>query len=278
MSDKEALKSYPAGHHESVLRSHLSRTAQNSAQHLLPYLKTGMKILDIGCGPGTITSSLGVLVGPSGSVIGLDPSDDVVAQASESNQEHSNVFFEVGDATNLRFEDSSFDVVHAHQVLQHVSDPVAILREMRRVVKKSGGIVSLREGDVTGSTLSPDPDGKYARFIDVYTRTASATGADPRTAQKLHVCLRKAGFNKEEVDIKAAALMYGANKPEEAQWWGDSWADRCLKSGFYESATAGGHASEADMQELAEMWKAWGKSEDAWWAMLQTEVICTVQA
>lgn len=268
------MKSYPAGHHESVLRSHLSRTAQNSAQHLIPHLKPGMTILDVGCGPGTITTSLGALVGPSGSVIGLDPSAEVVEQARKANSECDNVTFQVGDASRLRFGDSTFDAVHCHQVLQHVSDPVSLLREMRRVVKKEGGIVSLREGDLPGSVMYPDTDNTYARFIDIYTKTAKASGADPSTGRKLHVHLRKAGFKTKEVDVQAKAMMYGANKPAEAKWWGDSWADRCLKSGFYDSATQGGHATHEQMQEVAMNWKRWGESEDAWWAMYQTEVIC----
>lgn len=272
------MKSYPAGHHESVLRSHLSRTAQNSAQHLLPYLRPGMKILDIGCGPGTITASLGDLVGLSGNVIGLDPSADVIEQASKNSwSEHSNVIFEVGDAERLRFEDSSFDVVHAHQVLQHVSDPTAILREMRRVAKKtSGGIVSLREGDLPASLLHPDSKNSYAQFTNIYTKTARATGADPQLGRKLHVYLRQAGFQREEVKINIAALSYGANNPEEAAWWGNSWAERCLQSGFHDSAIEGGHANEDMMQELSRMWREWGQNEDALWAIYQSEAICII--
>lgn len=271
------MKSYPAGHHESVLRSHLSRTAQNSAQHLIPHLKPGMKILDIGCGPGTISTSLADLVGPSGSVIGLDPSAEVIEQASKnSHSTYGNVTFQVGDAANLHFEDSTFDVVHAHQVLQHVSDPVAILREMRRVAKNPGGIISLREGDLPGSLLYPDLNNLYSTFTDVYTRTASASGADPQLGRKLHVYLRQAGFKKEEVNIKTAAMSYGANNPQEAKWWGDSWADRCLKSGFHEGAIKGGHTSEETLQKLSKMWREWGESEDAMWAIFQSEAICTI--
>lgn len=233
-----------------------------------------MKILDIGCGPGSITNSFSAYVGPTGSLIGLDPSAEVVEQASKSNSKHNNVTFEVGDAAKLRYEDATFDVVHAHQVLQHVDNPVAILREMRRVVKKTGGIISLREGNVPGSAFYPDPDNMYPSFVDTYTRTASASGADPQIGRKLHTRLREAGFKNEEVDIKVGAMMYGANKPEEAQWWGDSWADRCLKSGFHDAAMNGEHATEEVMQRLSKMWRTWGRSEDAWWAIFQTEVIC----
>lgn len=210
-------------------------------------------------------------------MIGIDPSAEVIEQASQSNRnKRDNITFEVGDAANLRFEDSTFDVVHAHQVLQHVSDPVAILREMRRVTKKAGGIISLREGDLPGSLLYPDPDNIYPTFTDVYTKTARATGADPQLGRKLHVYLRKAGLKRQEISINTTAMSYGANKPEEAKWWGDSWADRCVKSGFHDGAIQGGHATEETLQKLSRMWKDWGQSEDALWAIFQTEVICTI--
>ena len=236
-----------------------------------------MRILDIGCGPGTISSSLGDLVGPSGCVIGLDASAAVVKQASKSStSKRANVTFQVGDAAHLTFEDSSFDVVHAHQVLQHVSDPTAILREMRRVVKKQGGIISLREGDLPGSLLYPDPENRYAIFTDIYNRTARASGADPQLGRKLHVHLRKAGYSDEEVNLKIAALSYGGNKREESKWWGDSWADRCLESGFHDSAIEGGHATEETLQKLSNMWREWGDNDDALWVIFQSEAICVL--
>jgi ubiquinone/menaquinone biosynthesis C-methylase UbiE len=278
VAHKPALSSCFAGHHESVLRSHLSRTAQNSAQHLLPHIKSGMKILDIGCGPGTISRSLGTLVGPEGSVTGIDASEDVISQASKDIREHTNVSFEVGDAAKLRFEDSSFDIVHAHQVLQHVHDPVAILKEMRRLVKKDGGIISLREGDVTGTSIYPDPKSLYPQWVQVYVQTARASGADPQTGRKLHVLLREAGFRKIEVQVKAGSTTYGVNNPNEAKWWGDSWADRCLKSGFYDNALKSRIANEKELQNFSDMWREWGQSEDAWWAMLQGEAICIVKS
>ena len=71
---------YTHGHHESVLRSHTWRTAENSAAYLLPHLRPGLSLLDIGCGPGTITVDLARLVAP-GQVVGLDASAEVVAQA-----------------------------------------------------------------------------------------------------------------------------------------------------------------------------------------------------
>ena len=73
---------YTHGHHESVLRSHTWRTAENSAAYLLPHLRAGQTLLDVGCGPGTITADLALLVAP-GEVVGMDAAADVVARATE---------------------------------------------------------------------------------------------------------------------------------------------------------------------------------------------------
>src|SRR5262245_33426749 len=67
MSDHD--HEYIHGHHQSVLRSHRSRTAANSDAYLLPHLQAGMTVLDVGCGPGTITCDLADVVAP-GQVLG----------------------------------------------------------------------------------------------------------------------------------------------------------------------------------------------------------------
>ena len=141
---------YLHGHHDSVLRSHRWRTAENSAGYLLPRLAPDARVLDVGCGPGTITADLAALV-PGGDVTGIDAAADVLAQARQEAERRGqrNVRFGTGDVYHLDFADGTFDVVHAHQVLQHLTDPVAALREMRRVCRP-GGIVAARDGDYGG--------------------------------------------------------------------------------------------------------------------------------
>jgi len=118
---------YTHGHHDSVLRSHRWRTVENSAAYLLPHLAPGQDLLDVGCGPGTITVDLAGRVTP-GKVTGVDASTEVVAEAETRRAGADTVTFVTGDVYALAFDDGSFDVVHAHQVLQHLTDPVAALR------------------------------------------------------------------------------------------------------------------------------------------------------
>ena len=112
MANKTEAATYTHGHHASVLRTHGWRTALNSASFLLPHVKPDMKILDIGCGPGTITVDLATYV-PQGHVTGLENASEVLSQGRALAQERGilNIDFVVGDGNGLQYEDNSFDVV-----------------------------------------------------------------------------------------------------------------------------------------------------------------------
>ncbi len=185
---------YTHGHHESVLRSHTWRTAANSAAYLLDSLLPHMQILDIGCGPGTITADLAALV-PDGQVTGLEHAPAVLEQARATADARGvdNVRFAVGDVHALDYPDNSFCVTHAHQVLQHVGDPVQALREMRRVTKP-GGIVAVRDADYSAMTWYPEVEG-MADWQQLYLRVARANGGEPDAGRRLHAWARQAGFD-----------------------------------------------------------------------------------
>src|ERR1700735_534306 len=125
---------YIHGHYDVVLAAHRSRTAANSAGHLLPLLEPGMSLLDVGCGEGWITRDLARLVAP-GRVIGIDASGDVIQRARAGGDVSDNLSFETADLFNLGYADGSFDVVHIHQVLHHLSDPGGALRALARVTR-----------------------------------------------------------------------------------------------------------------------------------------------
>lgn len=170
---------YTHGHHASVVNSHARRTAQDSAAFLLPHLKPNHTILDIGCGPGTITADLAELV-PEGDVTGVDAVEAVLERARAHVAGRSgitNCTFEVADANALPYSDASFDVVFCHQVLQHVQDPVGILKEMKRVAKP-GGIVAAREADYKSFAWFPEPQG-LDEWLDAYRKTARLCGGQP---------------------------------------------------------------------------------------------------
>lgn len=185
MAASREQATYMHGHHPSVINSHARRTAQDSAAFLLPHLKPDHTILDIGCGPGTITTDLAQLV-PQGRVTGVDAIEDVLEHArshAAARGVTGNLVFEAVDANALPYADGTFDVVFCHQVLQHVKDPVGILKEMRRVAKP-GGVVAAREADYKSFSWYPEPAG-LDRWLALYRQVARACGGEPDAGRYL---------------------------------------------------------------------------------------------
>jgi ubiquinone/menaquinone biosynthesis C-methylase UbiE len=266
MSEKNV---YTHGHHESVLRSHTWRTAENSAAYLLSHVVAGMDLLDVGCGPGTITVDLAKRVAP-GQVVGVDASESVLEGAARAAEEAScaNVTFQVGDITTLDFEDDSFDIVHAHQVLQHLADPVAALEEMRRVCR-SGGIVAARDADFAAMTWFPE-DPVLTQALELYRRTARANGAEPDAGRRLLSWAARAGFD----DVIPSASTWCYATPDDRTWWGSLWADRLTQSALATQLVDYGFATPADLESFAAAWREWAEAPDGWYAVLHGEVIC----
>ncbi|MCZ7415832.1 methyltransferase domain-containing protein [Streptomyces sp. WMMC897] len=267
MTEETAV--YTHGHHESVLRSHRWRTAENSAGYLLPRLRPGTAVLDVGCGPGTITAGLAARVAP-GPVTGLDAAADVLATAREAVAERgvTNVAFVTGDVGALDFPDDSFDVVHAHQVLQHVGDPVGALREMRRVCRP-GGVVAARDADYAAMTWYP-ASRELSAWQALYGRVARANGGEPDAGRRLLSWARAAGFT----DVTASADVWCFATAEERAWWSSLWADRTESSAYARHAVEGGHATPEQLAGIVDAWRAWGARPDGWFTVLHGEVLC----
>jgi SAM-dependent methyltransferase len=261
---------YTHGHHESVLRSHTWRTAANSAAYLIPHLRPGLRVLDVGCGPGTITADLAELVGPTGHVTGVDAAAPILDQARTTAAERglTHTDFTTADVHALAFPDGSFDVVHAHQVLQHVGDPVTALREMRRVCRP-GGIVAARDSDYQAMTWYPEHPTLDA-WLDLYRRVARANGGEPDAGRRLRSWALRAGFT--DITSSAAAWCYAT--PDERSWWSGLWADRTTASSYAARATEGGHATPSDLDAIATAWREWGTHDDAWFMVPHGEILC----
>jgi SAM-dependent methyltransferase len=266
-------ETYLHGHHDSVLRSHRWRTAENSAGYLLPRLAATARVLDVGCGPGTITVDLAASV-PQGEVIGVDTAGDVLdfARQEASRQGRPNVAFEAGDAYHLPFGDGSFDVVHAHQVLQHLSDPVAALAEMRRV-GRPGGLVAARDSDYGGMLWYPE-DPELAEWRALYQRVARAVGGEPDAGRRMLSWAQAAGF----AAVAASASVWCYAAAAERAWWGGLWAERLTESPFGDRAVQHGLATRKDLERLAAAWLRWAACDDGWFLIPHGEVLCEVPA
>jgi ubiquinone/menaquinone biosynthesis C-methylase UbiE len=173
------------------------RTAEIHAGFFLPYLKPGFRLLDAGCGPGTITLGLARRVAP-GQVVGIDIEDSQFANAREQAQRES-LPLELRKASiyELPFDNESFDAVFSHAVLQHLSDPIAALAELRRVLKPCGTI-GIRAGDMGGILVDAESDGPAKGFA-AYLSNRENDGGDPYLGRKLARLLRKSGFKVEQM-------------------------------------------------------------------------------
>ncbi|MFZ0215066.1 MAG: methyltransferase domain-containing protein [Candidatus Dormiibacterota bacterium] len=262
---------YGQGHAESVVRSQHWRTVENSAGYLAPELRAGLDVLDVGCGPGTITIDLARRVAP-GRVLGIDASAAVVAQARRQATEAGveNVRFEHGDVYALAVPAATFDVVHAHQVLLHLSDPVAALREMLRVTRR-GGIVAARDGDYGGAMWWPR-DPRLMRWLEVYRAVARGNGAEPDNGRRLLALAHAAGAS----DVTPSASIWCHATPDERAWWGGMWADRILDSRIAEQAIGGGLATRGELEAISAGWREWTENPDGWFAIPHGEILCRV--
>ena len=259
---------YTHGHHESVLRSHRWRTAENSAAFLLPHLETDFNLLDVGCGPGNITADLAQLV-PGGSVTGIDRSAEVVARAQVEFASHAggNLRFEQGDVYRLRFPDDQFDVVFAHQVLQHLTRPIEAIREMRRVTKP-GGVVAVRDADFGAFVWAPD-DPTLDSWMDIYHQLTRRNGAEADAGRKLKGWVHSAGFR----DLKVSSSNWTFSTDSERSWWGGLWADRVTESDFARQSIEYGLCGPADLASFAAAFRRWVNEPDGVFIVVNIECL-----
>jgi SAM-dependent methyltransferase len=255
---------YTHGHAESVLRSHRSRTAASSAAYLLPHLDADQRLLDVGAGPGTITADLARIVAE---VVALEISEEA---AAITRQGAPAVDVRVGDIHALPFEDGEFDVVHAHQVLQHVADPVGALREMARVTKP-GGVVAARDSDYATFAWWPRlPD--LDRWLELYSAAARANGGEPDAGRRLLAWAHAAGLS----DITPSSSTWCYATPETREWWGGMWADRILGSALAEQLVREDRATRDELEQISTAWRTWAADPDAWFSVHHGEILCVL--
>lgn len=241
------VSTYIHGHAEPVLRSHRWRTAENSAGYLLARLTASDRLLDVGAGPGTISNDLAGRVAH----VTATEVDAATCEITRGGITRPNVEVVEADVHRLPFADDSFDVVHAHQVLQHVADPVLALTEMARVCRP-GGWVAARDADYAGFIWAPlDP--VLDQWNAVYHEVARRNGGEPDAGRHLLGWAQRAGLEQ----IAATSSTWCFATPADREWWGGMWADRVVASTFAATALRLGLASRADLQAMADAWRRW---------------------
>ncbi|WP_396656275.1 class I SAM-dependent methyltransferase [Microbacterium sp.] len=257
---------YTHGHHASVLRSHSNRNIANSAAYLEPELRDDATLLDVGAGPGTITVDFARRVAH---VTATELDDDALSLSRDLARGEGlhNIAFEVQDVHSLSFSDDSFDIVHAHQVLQHVADPVQALRELARVARP-GGVVAVRDADYGGFIWHPQSP-ELDHWLVLYRAAARANGGEPDAGRHLLAWANAAGLH----DAVATASVWNYADDDCRRWWGGMWADRILESAIARQLVGSGLADRPRLRAISAAWRDWAASPDGWFLVPHGELV-----
>jgi len=271
---------YTHGHEDAVLRSHRWRTVANSAAYLRHHLQPGARLLDVGCGPGTLTADMAQLLGGAGErgrglAVGIDVVAGVLteARANARAKNVDNVVFAAADIYRLGLRDGTrFDVVHAHQVLQHLSDPVGGLQAMARAARP-GGIVAARDGDYPSMVWDP-PSAALDRWLAIYVAVTERNRGFAQAGRLLRRWAAAAGFADDDVTYTTSTWTFTA--PDERAWWADLWADRMTVTTIAEQAVSYGIATREELDDVAAGWREWGAAPAGAFVMICGELLVRV--
>ena len=191
---------YTMGFSAEMLQFLRRHTLEANSPFLIPYLRPGLRVLDFGCGPGTISVGLARVVAP-GEMHGVDMEESQIdlARSVARAAGQDNATFHVGDAIDMPFEDNFFDVAHSYNVLMHIPDTAAVLAEVKRVLKP-GGIIGCRE-IICDSCFSRPDFGCLQRAWEVLRDVLAADDGHPQMGKDLKRHFVEAGF----ADVLAGA-------------------------------------------------------------------------
>ena len=243
------------------------RTVASHAAFFTPHLTSGMRLLDCGCGPGSITIGFAKLLAP-GEVVGVDMAENQLEQARLSAQQQgaSNLRFDKANVYDLPFPDNSFDAVFSHAVVEHLAEPLKALTEMRRVLK-AGGVLGLRDADRAGELFWP-PDPALVDLLDLWNRLLKHNGADPFIGRRLRSLLN--GLGLARVEASASYECHGTAESVQltaeisASYFSESFADQVIKLGWMDRPA---------IDQVKAAWQAWGESPQAFWARSWCEAV-----
>jgi ubiquinone/menaquinone biosynthesis C-methylase UbiE len=256
--------------YESCVRSahtgaHARRTAARNAAFFLPRLEQGMRVLDVGCGPGSITLGLAAAVAP-GEVVGVDVSAEVLekARALAAERGCTNVRYERADLAALPFDAGAFDAAFAHAVLQHIGEVEQALRELHRVLRP-GGLIGVADADYDGALYWPD-DPLLPRSMEIVASMRQSQG-DARIGKRLRALLADAGF----AQVRASVTGNADGDAGSVLATGGFWSAYFAAEPFIDYAVALGVSRFEEMQAISRAWLAWSKHPGAFWGRMWCE-------
>lgn len=264
-SNEQSVPIYFVGHDDVVLQNYLKRTPQVYASYVLPYLKATSSVLDVGCGPGSITSGFKSFC-PNGQVVGVDMDTSSIKTARKMFG--STATFDVANVYNLPFQDDSFDVVHSYNLLQHIEDIPSALKEMRRVMKPDG-IMATRVVCTQQITASIDHKG-LDMFYKAYFELTQTTGCDLDIMFHMPKLARQAGFT--QVKMQASSNCFVDKDLED---YLQLVAGYLSPGEMLNSMKGKGGASDEEIEVMRDFVRVAMDNEDEFIMMPHLECVCT---
>lgn len=246
----------------------VKRTAGTHAGFFAPYLRSGMQLLDCGCGPGTISIGIAETIVP-GELVGIDLDRQHIELARRHAEDSgiSNAHFETANVYQLPYDDHTFDAVFSHALLEHLDKPDAALAEMFRVLKPQG-LIGIRTPDHDGNLLWPE-DQVLRESMAATTRFLASRGGDASRGKQLREQLVRAGF----VDIRMTASYDSYGTPEAVRAWAETYVTALEDPTIIERVVARGLADLETLAQRAAAWRAWAQHPGAFHARAWCEAV-----
>ena len=252
-NDPLSTPDYTMGYDDEFQKVLERRTAETYAFYLLPHLKPGMRLLDFGCGPGTISVGLAKAIEP-GEFHGIDMEESQIeiARSSAEKGGNDNAIFHVGDALNLPFDDDFFDVAHCHTVMNHVPDTQSLLTEIKRVLKP-GGILGSRELISSSIVMGPEFE-VLGDAWKMFGKRLDANNGHGDMGSELKSAFAKAGFSM----VHASASFESLSNDSDRKFMYDMFEEVILEPDLILSDIERGLATSDQFVE-------WRRAVDEWW-------------
>ena len=238
------------------------RSAADYADFLLPHLDDAFRLLDVGCGQGTITLGLAERVAH---IDAVDPAEEAFADARRYAAEHEikNVEFRVGSVYGLDFPDDHFDACLCHSMLETLDRPLDGLTELKRILKP-GGVLGVACVEYGGVIMAGPGEELLRRFYAVRERLWQLENtADPYRGRRLRGLLHRAGFE----DVVATSKFFSYGTRQGVEEFGLARAEQCGADDWYsEHAQKHGLATAGELEQMRQAWVEWSKAPDAYLA------------